>query len=309
MIRFKAFLGEGLSAIVYHSTNVYKVIQILKSDQFKLSTSVGTSADDDHNKKGKFYYMSFTRSKLGYYTGSGEDSALLVLDGKGLNQRYSGNPVDYWGRSFRMIEPAKNEMEDRLFSNEPFIEKASKYIKEIHVRSSTTKWGGDRDVLRKSKWTREVMKLAKQKKISIFFYEDDQDFILQNKNKSVTPDLSAMVTQKEKGDSWSHFDRDNFGEWEELYYKKKESQLSNGKKTNQKYRKPDARKLLSDLRYDFYRQEKVTLLKNEIHNNKSDPKKVDKILKIMRKEKLKTVDAFVEFIVRKWGDSDGSTKY
>lgn len=45
-------LNEALSKEVYHYTN--KVIDILDSDKFKLTSSLGTSADDNLNPKKSF---------------------------------------------------------------------------------------------------------------------------------------------------------------------------------------------------------------------------------------------------------------
>lgn len=136
-------LKEGLSDILYHKTGgIEDVVSILQSDTFDLKPTAGTRSDAQLNR-GKEYYMSTARSKTGAYTRSSDDfTAILVLDGKKLQQRFKGFAVDYWNMNMADTGAKRNdysqilqskELEDRIVSDKPEIKGFSKYIKEIHV--------------------------------------------------------------------------------------------------------------------------------------------------------------------------------
>ena len=126
MENWKTYLDEGIIDIVYHKTRLDLAADILKANKFMTSVAFGTPADKQQNK-GKLYYLSTMRSPTGDY-GPGLPAVTFKLDGRALGERSKAAAVDYWGPSF-----PTDEMEDRVFTDEPYLEPALKYITEIHV--------------------------------------------------------------------------------------------------------------------------------------------------------------------------------
>ena len=123
---WKKYLTEGVTDIVYHKTPLYSAENILKTNKFMTSVAFGTPADKQINK-GKLYYLSTMRSPVGDY-GPSLPAVTFKLDGRKLGERSKAAAVDYWGPSF-----PTNEMEDRVFTDKPWIAPASKYILEVHI--------------------------------------------------------------------------------------------------------------------------------------------------------------------------------
>lgn len=179
------YLNEGLSDILYHYTHAGNIANILATNKLNTSSNLGTTADANKSKGKAFYFSTQrTKGKSGY--GHGKD-AVLVLDGRKLMQRYKGFPTDYWnwstsrkdwGTQQDYINALKSsEMEDRIVSDEPYIEPASDYIKEIHIDLNRP-W-----YLKKSK-ALEIQQQAKRMGIPIYFYDNTNDYELQNKSKA-----------------------------------------------------------------------------------------------------------------------------
>lgn len=191
-MRLLKIINEGISDVLYHSTSVRRVLSILSNNQFRLSPSLGVPSELEFAPEKKVYYMSFSRNPSDDYRrissdhGSGGEST-LVIDGRKLKQDgYSGRPIDYWGPTFRKQStglPLKDEMEDRLFSSEPYIDNASKYVREIHVYMGTNPYDQTIKELRSAKI------MASKKNIPIFLYSSFQDYNLLTKK---TSDLSLL---------------------------------------------------------------------------------------------------------------------
>lgn len=285
----KATVEAGLSDTLYHYTSLNNLLSILRENQFVLTTTAGSGAEGltgppaDH-----FYFFSTTRSRMGSYgRGAGPQSVYLVLDGKKLHQKYSGNPIDYWGPQYRKAEPSKHEMEDRIWSREQTIPEATQYIKEIHVRMGDPERGVWKH------WLREAYELARQRGIPIYIYrsEDRGAFQLQDKRKAIKfEDLNLETTEEPEAPYRRTFDFDKkfFAEILELYEKTSYESLS----------KEAHRKALT---LGWNPQEFTTVLMAAIHNNKSNPNSgINDIIGILRKEKLKDIPALTEFLRNKW---------
>jgi hypothetical protein len=120
----------GLSSILYHTTEISRAIKIVSEDRFILAASEGAKAEKEHAKQGKPFFLSCARTPTSrYIMNGGPGRAILVLDGEALGHKYKGGPVDYWGPDFRRVEPTSSEAEDRIYSSEPEIPNATKYIK------------------------------------------------------------------------------------------------------------------------------------------------------------------------------------
>jgi len=274
-MKFYELLNESLSKEVYHYTN--RIIDILETNKFKLTSSLGTSADDNLNPKKKFYFMSVSRVKFGGYTRSNtskyNSSVVLVLNGDKLNQKYHAKPVDYWGREFRKDKRAPkdsrlsaDENEERLFSDKPEIPNASSYIKEIHV------WNYS-----EFKKLSALTNLADAKGIPLYFHKDINTFKTLNKTKS------QLVDRSLKSDIGEII---NFIKTGKLVH----NSTFEKAKYSIDYHKGDKEKI----KKDFYFKEAVTILKNDIHNNKTtNREKINKLVEEMKKLKTRTVEDFL----------------
>lgn len=116
---------EGISDIVFHSTNIDSAINILKSDSIALSFSSKTAIEYDFGG-GRAFFLSTSRSKMGVFA-SAKDIT-LHLNGRALSRNFAGRPVDYFGG-----DTFTDEMEDRIVTNKPTIDNFSKYITRIDV--------------------------------------------------------------------------------------------------------------------------------------------------------------------------------
>ena len=318
MKSFKQHLTEGISPIVYHYTNMSSLVDILKSNEFKLSTDIGTNSDLSLGKKQKFYYFSTTRHKLGGYNLSpGDGGVMLKLDGTKLGQRYKGGPVDYWGPEMNAVNPRKRESEDRIYHTDMFIKNASKYILEVHSLQEEREkyvssmeslfWPKDKDGNpippdpeydpqqyktddKVAKRLRTMWKLLLQKKIPHWFYKDKQSFLLQNKAKAIKIDIKAFKISNTPVKNWFRQDRNWFSDWQEMYYKKDYNKLSDS-----------AKKEVDKLKYAVgYRMDELeTSLSNDIHNEKNHPS-VRKIVDIFKKLKIQSPKEFIELMKQKW---------
>jgi hypothetical protein len=266
----------------------------LETDKFNLSTSIGTGAEAALNKKGKFFYLSTTRHRLGGFSlDPGNGQATLVLDGDKLGYTYSGSPVDYWGPEFRKIEPRKAEAEDRIYHTKPQINNASKYIKEIHVLVPVDMqwdWAGDY----RNRSLRDLYKNALKKRIPIYFYDDKKAYLIQNKNKSIKMDVKSLAPTDKLTFDVTRQRRNYFKRWEEMFYIDKLDKLSK-----------DAQDVVWRINganeNDFYFKDYLGSLSADIHNQKSDPKFTTMLTKMFRKAKVTSAKEFLLYLANKWG--------
>jgi len=178
---------SGLSPVLYHATTYIKAYNIIKGNKFRLSTYLGSSSDNPGNMKG-LYYLSTSRIKYGGYSRYLSDQqATFVLDGRKLSQRYKGRSIHYWGDMARVENVLdkitdedqflKNvENEDTLYSHHPFIKPATNYIKELHILVP------EKEYLKKAL---ELYRVAKNKKIPVYVYDNKNNYITQNKHKAL----------------------------------------------------------------------------------------------------------------------------
>ncbi|WGH49661.1 hypothetical protein [Alishewanella phage vB_AspM_Slicko01] len=124
---YESILEEGISPIVYHSTNIRNFIDTLRSDTFKLSPAFTTQAELEINKN-KFFFLSTTRTRTGKYHQGKNGNAFIKLDGRKLANRFAGAAVDYWGHQYRQFANGEYEQEDRIISDNDVINNATSYI-------------------------------------------------------------------------------------------------------------------------------------------------------------------------------------
>lgn len=125
-------LKEGLSSILYHGTQPRIAVTILKTDKFKMTPS--KTAKEKSLSGGKKYFGSFARSLTSMYKIFRYDDVpvcVFVVDGRKLQTKYSGQASDYFSK--KKDRHNFDEMEDRVTSDNQYIEKFSSYVNELRV--------------------------------------------------------------------------------------------------------------------------------------------------------------------------------
>jgi hypothetical protein len=269
-------ITEGATDILYHYTNFRAAKNILDTGEFKLSSSSGTDVERMLAVKSKMFFLSTTRSKVGsYHARYGADAAMFVLDGKWIGQRYTVRPVDYYGS----ISVFDRESEDRIYSHNNTMPITP--IIEIHILLTA-----ERSI------ARDMLISAKRRNIPTFVYSDKKDWLLQNKNKSLSiQSIKDKLIDKEKKKNFYYGNPYLYlTKWLELMTKDNKQQLSK-----------DADKKRYDVLYysDTYKSLEV-----DMHNarkpDSNDYENVVKINKYMRQHGLKSIKDLVEFLKNKW---------
>lgn len=199
-------LNEGISDIVYHFTQPYYLVSILKDNNFHASINIGSKADYD-TSKGKFYFFSTTRSKTKRYYNR---DVKIALDGRKLANKYKGFPIDYWQYSKNPKDYTdksgyrqallSSEEEDRIVLDKPYIENAKSYIKEIHV------------LINKQTRYDVIESIEKYKdNIPVYYYTDEKAYLTEIKDKAIDPFSYDLIKNIEKSTFSS--DRFPYGIW------------------------------------------------------------------------------------------------
>ena len=287
-MKLQDILLERISDVVYHSTSIHNALSILDGNRFILSLVSGTSAEKQHTPK--LYYLSTTRSKLGSYHRNPMGTAIIFkLDGGKLSQKYSGNAVDYWGPEFRKIDPAKNEMEDRVFSDEPYIENAASYITEIHIYVNLDEMGRFHHNNTSLRKIRKIFLKAKQAGISTYFYDDKKSWGLQAKGKAIKPTPEILGKGADlPGPAYSRQRRKYLSGYVELYYVSDYDKLSK-----------EGKKVYADITQDYFDEAK-SRLGNDLHNMKGEHEEMKTLMAIWRKEKINSVEEYIKLLKDKW---------
>ena len=274
-------LFESLSSILYHSTSIKSVLEMLSSNRFRLTPDFGTDSEIGLRSSDKIYYMSFSRSRINDYRSYNGGSCLLVLDGDKLNQRYSGKSVDYWGSSFDT-----DEMEDRLFSKDAHIENADNYIREIHC---LPRLAYEDDKKRDLSWIRKIYIMANRMNISVYVYGDRDSYRLLDKRKSVNLSSFGDIKNNEKP-YVSYGGRNNYAGFMELLSDIDRDKLSKV-----------AEDLLYKIRYDGFGDIKRSL-SADIHNDRTGRgrENLDKFLSRLRQLGIKNIDQLFDYIKTKY---------
>ncbi len=264
---------EGISPVVYHATSIVDAFKILNSGHFLLTPTY--HADIESTFDSQLFYLSTTRSRLGSYHRGNNSMVLFELDGRKIAQRYSGKPIDYWGKLNK-----DSEMEDRIVSNTPTL--PVDVIMGIEISANDI----DSHV-RLVKSVKFLYLFAKKNKIPIHVYRD-------------TPSL----VKKDRRNLLSHQEIMALASDNDYEYKSKPRPISDSKLYHfvrsyyEPYQTlPDSSK--SIVREIFNSRSSIQGLKAEMKSARMmDSPQLDKLVyrvgEIMKKEKVTTLEDLFE---------------
>lgn len=285
-------LFESMTSEAYHFTSIESALKILSTERFNLTAAYGTKSEKDLQKKGKSFYLSTTRSKVGDYTISNawSQGVVFTLNSDWFNARYVTKPVDYWtGSSMRMGR--HSESEDRVMSDTPTIDfngKIRSVIKSCHIFVSPDQKRFVRDAV-------ALYRECKKKNVPVFIYDDPKNFALQKKSVSIQKFIE--IAKNVQIDTKSYYPRDKkktIKKWAELVHLDKYDKLSKDTKSMLYY-------IARGTYQDIYLKDAITGLEADLHNNKRDPEISGKFDKLFKKMGADGVADFVTKISQKWG--------
>lgn len=204
--RFSEFsLNEAASAVLYHYTGVNAALSIVENDRFSCSAAAGSQSDVNRNQ-GKFFFLSLTRGghgQLGYARNRGDRNLCRIeVDGQLLGSNHKVRAVDYWNRKdpadqmLAHLQPADrmhrlmsdNEMEERVLTDRPYIEHATRYIKSIDVCNEEWLRPG-RVTKTEAARVQKLKGLCEQHNIKFSFYTDRAEFDIRKGGSASIPSL------------------------------------------------------------------------------------------------------------------------
>jgi hypothetical protein len=270
---------ESLSSIVYHYSKLQNAIKIIDNGYFLLSNSLGDEIEGGIAPSGYNYYLSTTRSKLGIFHTNAykmHGGVLFVLDGEYYKNNFKAKPVSYWGGR---IPLGGDEAEDRIFS------KTNKLpidgIKEVHVLITSDKSKID---------SYQFLINCKKHNIITFVYNNEKDWLLQNKNKTIP--VSSLKTTSSETKSPPFKERNSSNQlslWVELLFKKKVDDLS-----------PRAKEIILNFNNPYtYNKLVMDMGYGRKQYDVEYPLAV-KIIDFMNKNKLKTIKELFDNVRDKW---------
>lgn len=296
-------ITEAHTGVLYHLTSVVSAGKMVAEDRIKLTAAFANQSEREAGSA-KQFFMSTTRSKIGGYTlrSAGSGSAALVLDGQAISSRYRVLPVEYWGMEWTGRDHRYDEMEERVYHSEPYIPGARRYIREIHVL-----------FLRPVSYRgRQGLLEIKRAGVPVYLYKDENDFVLQNKAKSV----SLRDIGFEKNDSPRHYmsyDREATQKQERRRNTKagKPHQMTYGLSrwvflmttpTNQWEHlhhtwQSQIRRLSPG---GWGRNDSLSALDADLHNARTNPSEIGPIAKLMRKHNLRNPKDILDYIYKRW---------
>lgn len=230
-MKIAQILNEGATDVLYHKTSVNAALDILRSGEFKLSSSIGNDVESSMAIKGMPYYLSTSRSKVGdYHRYVGDSAAMFVLDGQKIGSKYKVRPVDYWERMWLNNPERTSESEDRIYSKSNTMSTDS--VTGLHV---LLKEQSDN----RSEIVRQLLIAGKTAGIKTYLYMDESAWRLQDTRRALkATDYQSLLKghradppymrRPVRGQGKSHYGRSNILDWIELVMKKPGQQLSKG---------------------------------------------------------------------------------
>lgn len=275
-------LIESLTSTLFYYTSLKSAYNIMKENNINLTPTIKNKVEKDIGSK-KFYFMSLTRSRLGGYHVDSNSGVLFKINGAKLSNNYSGKAVDYWNSGGTSV-PGDHEMEDRLFTDKSSID-IMNYVEEVTVLVAT-EYG-----THQNPYVLPIYKLAKQYGIPVYVYDNNKDWIGNNKKKALSFDTIKSFKGDTKGNPPSRYRRQStITSLIELFYKKSEGELSKASK-----------EALRSMKYDDFTRSVMIDIHNESGmNSNGSTENVKKLITVMKQNGYRKLENFIDDVKKKW---------
>lgn len=272
-------LIEMASPIVYHATQTRSAYEILKSNKFRLSIAVWSQAELAMMPgNDKLFYLSTSRMRFASYSSELRHETILELDGRALSSRYSARAVDYNSVVGHSDELAGFEAEDRIYSRDPEIKNARRYIKSVHVYY----------MKERHRLIRRIALESLRNGIEFYAYSDTRDLLSMRKERAMKVDWRRVpdgdMSDMEVSDQKRRTNQNPFRFWLELHHERRHDRLSR-----------DAREIIDILHLNA----SVYRLKSLLDDHRNSPY-IRSIHNAMREARVRRVEDFVTHLRHKW---------
>lgn len=294
-MKFKEFITEGATDILYHYTGITGALDILRSGEFGFSALLG--ADKKNMPKGYDFFLSTTRSRTGdYHRSTGNIAVMFVLNGRAIGQRYKVVPVDYWEQSWLSTHNRDGgfrtrESEDRILSTDPTM--SIKYATEIHISIKDLR-GNEKTAPQ----IKLLIDLAEQQGIPHWTYFNETAWRLLDKRRALSPEHEQQYFQGELPP-----ERDYTGtQWEPKNYLYKWEQVIDLDPSQRSELRPDAQDLVRKLEWAPSYKDDLGLTSDLTNARKpydTGRASAIKIIRFMRKNNL-NAQSLVQYLSKKW---------
>lgn len=288
-------ITEGTSDILYHMTDKEAATKILKSGNFILMPSF-YGPEKEYEEKNKVYFMSLARNKSSsYFEVFPESPVLFVLDGRKLKQNHRVKPIDFFSDLSDGVYAGQaserstgySEMEDRLLSSDNLL-KVKKYVKEIHTILPNK-------VSSNMLYAFLIWKHGKKLGIPVYFYENYKKMIagrnpIEFDYKTISVMLKDRYGSKQQVDKVIHR---QLKPYRELLLVKSYDHMST-----------EAVNLLTT----FYKNPEQSLKDMERFISKaikSNPTEVKKFFDLITKNRFKSLEEYIDFVILRFEDNLG----
>lgn len=283
-------------SVLYHYTGAWHLVKIFAEKRISFTVAVGSDIQAGAHNAEKIYFLSCTRSKIGRYSMAHEGAntgVVLVLNRDWLQHNLTVRPVDYWGREFRKADPRGNEMEERVYSREPYLPlppNTKDLILAIHL------YIAEPDERYRASLFGTVIG-AKQLGVPLFAYQDKRAWLLQDTRRALpsTQLISILKTFPHRPPSGGSFRRPgDFGGYVELFLRPVEDQTRLTKA---------AKRVIRNLT-PYYLHDVFRSLEADIHNTRSPGSighdNLIRFMQFLQQNGFNNIKDFIEFLSQKW---------
>jgi hypothetical protein len=283
-------ITEGTSDILFHMTDKEAAAKILKSGNFILMPSF-SGPEKEYEEKNKIYYMSMARSKTSsYFEVFPESPVLFVMNGRALKQKHRIKPIEFFSDLSDGVyagQPSErssgySEMEDRLISTDNQLN-VKKYVTSIHTVLPP-------QASSKMLYAFLIWKYGKKLGIPVYFYEDYKKMIVGKKPIPFDYKQYGSQLKDKMKPILSNVANRQLKPYRELLLVKNYNQLSIEAKHILTSFQKNTMSAIDDMEKFIGKAIKVV------------PEEVRKFFDVITKNRFKTYDDYVEFVLLRFGD-------
>ena len=275
-MKLRQIIKEKLSSTVFHGGELKNLYSILAKNLLIASPLFTRDVEGSSSNK-SYFFISTARSRTSPFISSllsqNKPAFVLQLDGDKLNQRYKGNSVNYF------LNRKNSELEDRLFTNEQYIKNISDYIEQISVFVPPN--------TQATQMMAEIESAAKEKGIPIYFFNNKNNLITNNRAKAIN--LGQVIQ-----------DQNNPKPNKPRVTKNLEALVFFYEHSNPNKIPPEYEHFIKDLTIDQYKKSWISDIKKELDAFYRNPEVIGFFKDLLKKEKVYSIDELVNKVSDKW---------